>query len=133
MLDYGDDWRWIDDLSAPRPLGLLVVLFVVLCVVAAAGAWGQAPERPKGGVVFDCGALGSAVEAMAIFRDVGADVDKTLEILFAHVKRRTPAPRWAVIEREIRRMWTEPLPGPEAGAAVYKRCQQQLGDMGRES
>ena len=108
-------------------------LLAAILLAATTSALAQAMERPKGGVVFDCRQLASAVEAMAIFRDAGADVDKTVDILFAQVKRRTAAPRWAVIEREIRRMWIEPLSGPEAGFALYQRCQAKLGDMGRES
>lgn len=131
MLDYRDDWRWIDDLTLPRPLALLLALFVIVCVVAAAGAWGQTTEQPQGAVTFDCRALARAIGNVATFRDVDASEDKTVT-LYREINPQIQGPQWAAIEREIRRLWRERLPADEAVLALYLRCQQQLGDMGRE-
>lgn len=133
MLDYGDDWRWIDDLTLtlPRPLALLLVLFVIVCVVAVTGAWGQAPEQPQGGVTFNCGQLARAIGAVATYRDADASEEKTIA-MYRAINPQIRGPQWDVLEREMRRLWRERLPAEEAAWGLFMRCQQQLGDMGRE-
>jgi len=81
---------------------------------------------------IDCQEFGRVIAAVAVFRDAGADIDKTVA-LFRRMNPQIPAPRWALVEREVRRMWREALPADEAGFSLYLRCQAQLGDMGRES
>lgn len=104
-----------------RFFALLAVLFIVAPLAFA--------QEPKG-IIFDCKALADGIGAAAAYRDVGADLSKTIAFYRSRAQE-TPEPRKAVVEREIRRMWREGLPGAEAAFAVYKRCEAQLGDMGR--
>jgi len=57
---------------------------------------------------------------------------RRVHALFRRANGAMPEPRKAAVEREIRRMWREELPAGEAEFALYKRCEAQLGDMGRE-
>jgi len=109
-------------MSAMTNGSLLVALMFI-----TAPALAQTP-----GLIFDCAALADGIRAIATYRDVGADLGKTIKHLRAGSEH-VPEPRKAVIEREIRRMWKEGLPPAEAGFAIFKRCQAQLGDMGRET
>lgn len=106
-----------------RIWALAVVLFIVAPIACA--------QAPAGGLIFDCNALAEGIRSAAIYRDVGADLGKT--IAFYRTSATHPEPRKEVVEREIRRMWREGLPPAEAGFAVYRRCQAQHGDMGRET
>lgn len=98
---------------------------VLYCVPPA-----RAQERV--GLHFDCKALADGIGAAAVYRDVGADLTKTIAFYRTSASA-TPEARKVVIEREIRRMWREGLPRAEAAFAVYRRCEAQLGDMGQES
>lgn len=97
------------------------------------GAWVQ-PARAQEvrGLIFDCAAVAQGISAAAVYRDVGADLGKTIAYYRENAPS-VPEARKAVVEREIRRMWREGLPAAEAAFSVYKRCQKQLGDMGRET
>lgn len=83
-------------------------------------------------VGFDCVELATVISGAADFRDTGADLDKTVKLIRRQNAQVPPAHR-AVLEREIRKMWAEDLPKNRATLGVYKRCQAQFGDMGRES
>jgi hypothetical protein len=83
------------------------------------------------GVQIDCGRLARLIDAASSYRDTGADLN--LFIAWMHkVGADMPPAQREVLAREVRRMWKEKLPGEDAGIAVYTRCTQQLGDMGRE-
>ena len=103
---------------------------------AAAGWRAQAPApKPdageRGATTLDCTVLASYIRNVVAFRDTGADPAKVIA-LFRRANGAMPEPRKAAVEREIRRMWREELPAGEAEFALYKRCEAQLGDMGRE-
>ena len=102
-------------------------IIATLLAFCAAQAWAQ-----DNAARIDCQEFGRVIAAVAVFRDAGADIDKTVA-LFRRMNPQIPAPRWALVEREVRRMWREALPADEAGFSLYLRCQAQLGDMGRES
>jgi hypothetical protein len=109
------------NLTSAAALGTLLAL-------ACLEARGQVAQQ---GPYFYCGALAASIRLMADFRDAGADVERVVKMALEH-NSDEPAAHRAVIEREIRRVWTEERPGPAAALAVFKRCQAQLGDMGRE-
>lgn len=131
MTSDDPDWDWVDDLTQPRPVAVAIVVLLILCVVAATDALAEGVERPKGGVQFDCRMLAGAIDAVAKFRDVDANEEKTIA-LYHEINPQLRGPQWAVLEREMRRLWRERLPADEASWALFRRCQQQLGDMGRE-
>lgn len=83
------------------------------------------------GVLFNCRTLAQAVGGVAVYRDVGADQAKTIAMLRAK-NAWLGGSHLQALEREIRRMWREGLTPEEAEFALYKRCEAQLGDMGRE-
>lgn len=101
--------------------GLAFVFAVVL----------YAPHARGAGVQFDCHQLALAIGGMADFRDTGADLTKVLRM--ARTRNPNASGRHlAVIEREIRRLWAERLPGDVAARRVFERCRTQLGDMGQD-
>lgn len=90
-----------------------------------------APARAQP-VLFDCEPFATGIARMADFRDTGADLGRVI----AMARKRNPDMPFAyraVVEREMRRLWREGLPAERAREALYRRCMEQLGDMGRES
>lgn len=104
---------------------------VLIGLAAALVLWLIAPPARAEGVVFDCADLAGAAGQIADFRDVGGDLDKTLALLRERVKS-APA-HLEVLERETRRIWKAGKRRSVVVADVYKRCRQQLGDMGMDS
>jgi hypothetical protein len=108
-----------------------LVLLLALAVLPAACQRADAqPSSVKGETVFDCRALAEAVAPFADYRDAGADVERVVARIR---KENTDAPRVRidVFDRELHRLWAEGLPADEAAYALYKRCTEQQGDMGR--
>lgn len=124
-----EHWDWVDELSEPWPVAVAIVAILILCVVAATAALAQ--ETQKRGVLFNCLTLAQAVGGVAVYRDVGADQAKTIAMLRAK-NAWLGGSHLQALEREIRRMWREGLTPEEAEFALYKRCEAQIGDMGRE-
>lgn len=111
------------------------ILAVAAIAVVFAFSVSQAQTRKPAGVYFDCRELADAVGGFADFRDTGADLERVIRMLHNSVRdsaSKRPE-RYQVIEREIRRMWAEGLPYPEATQQLYERCVRQMGDMGRST
>lgn len=109
----------------------VVLMWLAGAVVAISVMVLPARAQAPGAVLMNCQNLAKAVASAMVFRDVGADVKK----LEAHVRAQvggTATPQIEATLREVRRMWATTLPPEEAAFAVYQRCTQQLGDMGRE-
>lgn len=103
-----------------------------LLIGAAIGLVCYASFARAAKVNIDCSSLAQAVSSAAAFRDADANLEKTLAI-FKRLNEDASRDEFAVLEREIRRVWREGLSQDEAALAIYKRCKDQLGDMGRES
>lgn len=111
------------------------IVALLLIVVPAACHFSQAQEPKRGGVIFDCRQLTETIADFADFRDTDANVDKVIALLRSglHGADKSAPARFAVIEREIRRLWAEGLPARQALEQLHKRCTGQLGDMGRDA
>lgn len=137
MMEHPDRWCtpfWrvaANDNRKPPPslLWPAIAAAAGLAFVFGVALW---PVRAHGaGVQFDCHTLAVAMGGMADFRDTGADLEKVVRM----ARRRHPnsgSAQVAVIEREIRRLWAERLPGDLAARRLFERCRAQLGDMGRD-
>lgn len=103
------------------------VVAISVMVLPARAQQAQAP----GPVRMDCQQLAKAVASAMVFRDVGADLKKLEASVRAHAGAQA-GPHLEATLREIRRAWPMDRPPEEVAFAVYQRCIQQLGDMGRE-
>lgn len=116
-------------------VAVLLVVWPVACHFTQAQALapdlGQVPGDPAA-AYFDCEALVAAVAPFADFRDTGSDIELVIGMLRTRT-RGAPQSRIDIAAREIRRLWAEGLPRQEAAFQLFRRCQRQLGDMGRDS
>lgn len=105
--------------------GLLAALlaFVAACALYASCAHAEP-------VQFDCPQLAVVIQNAAQLRDLGANLDKVLDL--GRRNSGLQGPRWAILERELRRLWKAGQSADRAAQDVYRRCQAQLGDMGRD-
>lgn len=119
---------------AERLLGAIVA--ILLGLVAAILLYVISPREARAApVLFDCADLAQGIASAADFRDAGADLEKTVRLARERSKENgiTDDPRLDVFEREIRKLWAEKKRRGAAVRDVYKRCRDQLGNMGRES
>ena len=100
---------------------------LLVAIGAAAAATAHALDRPR--LVFDCTQFAQYARSMAMLRDIGANLDKVIAELRKDMR---PGLMLAVLEREAKTVWASNAPRLEIEHGAYKRCQQQLGDMGME-
>ena len=105
----------------------LLVLIFVLVLAAHFMARAHAQER----MAVDCKDLAAHVSLATWARDMHAD-ENMVAIYFSKANQHLGHNLVRALEREVRRVWKEKLPAGKAIEAAFKRCQQQLGDMGRE-
>lgn len=116
--------RCEDSARLPWLIWAIVVGLAISLVVYAT----RADAEP---VRFDCQQFAVGIGLAVDFRDTGAQLDKVLTLARKRNGDVSVAHREA-IEREIRRAWSEGRSRERAVFDVFKRCQQQMGDMGRE-
>lgn len=105
--------------------GLLVALWAAVAACAIYSSCARAAP-----VEFDCPQLAVVIHNAAMLRDLDANLEKVLAL--GKANSGIQGPRWAVLERELRRLWKGGQSADKAAQDVYKRCRAQLGDMGRE-
>jgi len=118
----------------PRPparaawCGFVVILALIFALVLSlhfiSRAYADAPR-----VVWDCYQFGTWARRIAMLRELGADQGKVIGELRRELR---PGITLAVLEHEVKRIYAGKIPRLEAEGNAYKRCQQQLGDMGVE-
>lgn len=106
-----------------RLLAVAAAIAGVALVLAAA----RLNAQPKAS--FDCHSYASFAGRMAEFREVGAPLAGLLEYLR---QNNPPGLALGALEREAKRVYAEGRPRSEAVWSAYKRCQEQLGDLGVE-
>lgn len=117
----------------PRPpvrlawWGYAIAVALAIAVVMTLAGIAKAQER----TAIDCKDFANQIALAAWARDMRAD-ENMVAIFHRTANQHLGFNLSRAIEREVRRVWHEKLPMGKAIEAAHKRCQAQLGDMGRE-
>jgi hypothetical protein len=107
---------------------MLVVTLVAIALVSVGVAYcAQAAEAE---VEVDCHDYASFAATMSVYRWIGADLSRVVQLLRKTNLSQDPA-RLKVYEAEARRIWRAQPSQDDAEASAFKRCTDLLGRFPR--
>lgn len=105
-------------------LAAALAIAVVIALSTMAKAYADAPR-----VVWDCDHFSNWARRIAILRELGAEQGKVINELRRELRSGITL---AVLEHEVKRIYAGKPSRLEAESNAHRRCEEQLGDMGRD-